>query len=531
MDVLGKILNKARTNNLIAGLGNNDDITHLLYADDAILFCEANEEAVKNLKHILNNFGKASGLKINLTKSYCTMIGDEDNHTTDLLMNTFGCKKQSLPWNYLGLPLCKGKPSRACWEELLKKFDKRLAKWKSGLLSAGGRLVMIKATLSALPLHFMAVFKIPTWVINKIDRIRRNFLWFGGNKGKGFVPVAWRKVTSSKEEGGLGIRDLEMLNDAMLCKQWWKLINGFAPVWGDLVFNNYYRRRKICSEAHGRIERCSFFWNSVLKMKGIFNSFAQWLPGDGNRILFWHCDWGSGILKHIFPSAFRAATNKEDTLKDATHELHDRSRAWNLSFNWEIIGDDTLKEIYEMSTKILPPMFSTEGPEGDKVTWKIQDNGQFNVNGLYICLNMRGIAHKQSKKIGTMKLIPPKVKFFLWLLSLNRLPTRDNLIARLMRVDEQCVLCGNPESAEHLFTGCIPAVLIWYNCFTTPIPLNLEEAWAIKREEFSWWVAFCWIIWNARNKLIFDKISPCLQQLVRDIKFLAEDWNTVLAFN
>lgn len=51
--------------------------------------------------------------------------------------------------------------------------------WKVRYLSLGGRLTLVNSVLSAIPTYWLSLFKIPCWVIKKINRIRRDFLWSG----------------------------------------------------------------------------------------------------------------------------------------------------------------------------------------------------------------------------------------------------------------------------------------------------------------------------------------------------------------
>ena len=48
-------------------------------------------------------------------------------------------------------------------------------------LSKGGRLMLLKSTLSSLPTYFLSLFTIPTHVANKIERLQRDFLLFSKN--------------------------------------------------------------------------------------------------------------------------------------------------------------------------------------------------------------------------------------------------------------------------------------------------------------------------------------------------------------
>ena len=78
-------------------------ISHLLYADETIIFCEAKEEQLLHLSWILLWFKASSGLKINLNKN--ELIPVEAVENMDALAAKLGCRTGHLPTTYLGLPL------------------------------------------------------------------------------------------------------------------------------------------------------------------------------------------------------------------------------------------------------------------------------------------------------------------------------------------------------------------------------------------------------------------------------------------
>jgi hypothetical protein len=104
----------------------------------------------------------------------------------------------------LGVPLHYKALSTEHWNELITKIENKLQVWQGKLLSLGGRLVLLNSVLSAMPLYWLSLFKLPTLVRRKIDRIRRKFLWFGGNTvRKKMTLVAWSTVCKSKDQEGL----------------------------------------------------------------------------------------------------------------------------------------------------------------------------------------------------------------------------------------------------------------------------------------------------------------------------------------
>jgi hypothetical protein len=82
----------------------------LQYADDTLLIMPADPIQIIRLKLLLDNFTKATGLKINYHKSSMVPINISDEKCTELTV-LFGCKKQSMPFTYLGLPMGTTKPS------------------------------------------------------------------------------------------------------------------------------------------------------------------------------------------------------------------------------------------------------------------------------------------------------------------------------------------------------------------------------------------------------------------------------------
>ena len=77
---------------------------------------------------------------------------------------------------YFGMPLGASHKSPTIWNPILEKIKRKLARWKKMYLSKGGRLTLLKITLSSLPTYFLSLFTISTHVANKIERLQRDFL-------------------------------------------------------------------------------------------------------------------------------------------------------------------------------------------------------------------------------------------------------------------------------------------------------------------------------------------------------------------
>ena len=146
------------------------------------------------------------------------------------------CRLAELPMTYSGIPLSDKRLPKSAYLDLLHKFSKRLEGWASRFLSIAGRLTLLNSILSSLPVHFMSVLKLPEWVILKIDKIRRNFLWHGvTDQKKGFNLVDWEVVCTPKHLGGLGVLGLRAFNKAMLLKSFRWSFKPEQKLWKPLI--------------------------------------------------------------------------------------------------------------------------------------------------------------------------------------------------------------------------------------------------------------------------------------------------------
>lgn len=163
------------------------------------------------LKSILNSFSESSSLRVNYIKSHMVPIYISENKF-NLLANTFGCAKGSLPFTYLGLPLGITKPKIEDYLPLVSKCERRLSATLV-FLSQAGRLEITNIVLIALPTSHLSALALPKGVLKQIVKFRKHCLWRGANINSKKAPkAAWEMVCAPKEEGGLGVIDLKKHN-------------------------------------------------------------------------------------------------------------------------------------------------------------------------------------------------------------------------------------------------------------------------------------------------------------------------------
>ena len=188
------------------------------------------------------------------------------------LAQAFKCKVASFPIKYLGLPLHDRKLQVKDWRFLIDKVEKKLQNWKGQLLSIGGRITLINAVLSAMPLYAFSLYRVPSTVIKDIDKIRCRFLWQGTTKSrKKYALVNWSIVCKPKDNGGLGILNLRDMNTALLLKWWWRFKDPtYHSNWKTLIQCIYYTN-----------DNTSFspFWADIIRLDNIGLISVQYQPG------------------------------------------------------------------------------------------------------------------------------------------------------------------------------------------------------------------------------------------------------------
>eukprot|EP00253_Pinus_taeda_P015682 PITA_15682 len=102
-----------------------------------------------------------------------------------------------------------------------------------------GRTVLTKAILQAIPIFMFATILAPQGIKQQIRNIPRNFIWGRGEKENKWSLVAWDKLCTPKSHGGLGMEDLETLNQASGAKLWWRWIKDSRARWVKLWTQKY----------------------------------------------------------------------------------------------------------------------------------------------------------------------------------------------------------------------------------------------------------------------------------------------------
>ncbi|KAL5564541.1 hypothetical protein UlMin_027705 [Ulmus minor] len=132
-------------------------ISHLFFADDSLIFCRAKVEECANLKSCLDSYSKASSQSINFDKSALSFSPNTDTITKEGICHLFGVLQVVSHDLYLGLPTFSMRNKRLQFGYLRDRVVKKLQGWKEKFYSQGGKEVLLKSVIQAIPTYTMLV--------------------------------------------------------------------------------------------------------------------------------------------------------------------------------------------------------------------------------------------------------------------------------------------------------------------------------------------------------------------------------------
>lgn len=219
-------------------------ISHLLFADDTLLFFKADEQQAREVKAIIAVYESATGQLINPTKCSIMFGKSCPQNQQESVRDSLQVQLSTFEEKYLGLPTPEGRMSKGKCQNLQARLTKRIIAW-GDTLSLAGKETMIKAVAQAIPTYMMGVFKLPMSVCDDLNRMVRNF-WWGSKEGKRKTHwMAWPKIQRQKQCGGLGFWDFRVFNQALLTRQAWRLLTKPDSLCAQVLKARYYPEGRL----------------------------------------------------------------------------------------------------------------------------------------------------------------------------------------------------------------------------------------------------------------------------------------------
>ncbi|KAJ6854078.1 uncharacterized protein M6B38_100930 [Iris pallida] len=487
-------------------------ISHLIYADDLLVFIEPSERSINSLNEVLEEFVHVSGLRINREKSH--IYFNKDCPEMDKWSQMMQIERCQLPVRYLGLPLTINYARYTDCQGLLLQVQSKLEGWQSQLLSFGGRIELIRSVIYAIANYWMQAIYVPDKVIQKIEKLCANFLWRGG-----LHTIGWEELARPVEEGGVGIRALHTLREVALYKMAWQLIEGDS-LWAQWTINRYQKKSNFWVQDIDN--NYSVTYKNILRMRPILKNWLERVIVDGNTTNLWFDPWLShaNMVDRVGWHVFELI-RRDEPLSTLIQNHHWRAanRPIGLMFRTEI------EDIH----------IHMDGTT-DRLEWAGIIDGKFLSRDVYEMTRRRGPVVEWAEVVWTSG-VAVKMKLCIYKAIRNRLLTREQLARIGVEVANMgCVLCGGGgiETRDHLFFVCAYSNQVWQHCrrksgFTggqnSELTVIMEELMQIKDRRKDIFnsarirlLSAVWHVWRERNRRIFEGIGISISGVINNLE-------------
>jgi hypothetical protein len=266
-------------------LGPNCPSIHsLLFADDLLVCGQATEQEASRMKQILQDFCNQSGQTPNWGKSGIIFSRHVSVSTKAAIKHIFPVPDIDNNFVHLGHPLIiPGKNRIAAYNFVFDKFKSKLSTYKADQLSHAARLELIKSIFSSIPVYYMSNILFTKNFIAKLTAIKRNFWWTGireERNSRSLYLKAWKDICSPKNEGGLGIRNLQALNQGLILMAAWRIADQPNNFLHAVLKSKYFPDATIW-RPKPNIPK-SAFWTSIIKVMPILKMHSFYQISQGN---------------------------------------------------------------------------------------------------------------------------------------------------------------------------------------------------------------------------------------------------------
>ncbi|KAK5772714.1 hypothetical protein PVK06_049008 [Gossypium arboreum] len=114
-------------------------ISHLMFADDCILFGEVSDRGIQVIRDILREYESCSGQCVNFEKSSAFFSSNVTDRDKNLVVEALNVRCSTEAERYLGLPNMVGRRKKEAFQVLKDRLKRKIDSWSTRYLSQGGK--------------------------------------------------------------------------------------------------------------------------------------------------------------------------------------------------------------------------------------------------------------------------------------------------------------------------------------------------------------------------------------------------------
>jgi hypothetical protein len=347
---------------------SSPSISHLLFANDVMIFSKANREEAAVILRSLNIYAQWSGQRINFSKSAIFYSKNCKPSIKSAINDILRLPPIPAHARYLGIPLFLAGKKRDSFIDLKERILAKVIGWKARLLSQAARTTLIKSVANAIPTYLMSLFFLPKSLCLEINSILRKFWWgFPQDKKHNLSFLSWEKICQPKALGGLGICSMEFINSSLLARLSWKMLSNEPLLWVEALKGKYLKHSISFLDAPSN-PSSSWIWKGLIKNRKVVAKGACWSISDGSNINIWDSPW--------IPSMPSFKPRPNVNLVDypnfsVANLLLLGSRLWNVDLLGDLFDPPTVKNILSIH---IP-----RSSGNDKWSWAPSPTGLFSI--------------------------------------------------------------------------------------------------------------------------------------------------------
>lgn len=304
----------------------------------------------------------------------------------------------------------------------------------------------------------MSCYRLPKATAKKLTSAVAQFWWSPGGNTRGMHWTSWDKVYNSKDDGGLGFKDITDFNTAMLGKQLWRLIEKPNTLFSRGFKGRYYKNVSPLDPI--RSYSPSYDWRSIISARSLVSKWLIQRVWTWSSISVWNDPW----LPNTRP---RPANKNQHNLYpyltvDSLIDPH--LQRWNSQALQALVDPQDVKLIESI------PLSRTR--MADQERWHFTNNRKYTVKYGYQVESIYPDKEKPPLVFGpTVDILKaycwkirclPKIKNFLWQLVTGCIAVKKNLHMRGIPRYICCARCGvEEESINHVFFECPHVLRVW----------------------------------------------------------------------
>jgi len=503
-------------------------IHSLLFADDLIICGNANFQEAQTIHSALYDFCDQSGQTPNLNKSSILFSKNVPNQVRNQIKYIFPVPDLNPNTIHLGHPLIfNHKDRNKAYAFIKNKFHAKFTTVKANKLNHAGRLTYIQSVLSAIPVYYMSTILFSKAFIAELTTIIKRFWWAGIQEKNATNPIhfrSWEDICQSRQNGGLGIRDLHLVNKSLATNK--------NPFLQQIIKAKYYPTSSFWN-ATNNVPK-SAFWSSILQVKQELSESVQLQLHQGNSSI-WSAPW-CDIWKSIHDHLLIPVTTLP--LPSTVNQLwYPGTRNWNLPLLSTTFDNQAIRHIINTPT--------VDSTDSDLLRWTPAKDGLGTVKAIYKHLSnnntvnipatgTRSITPQANTilcRVWKCKSIPPIIKTFTWRLIRRALATADRATRFSSPGNNTCDRCNMIENDYHMFFQCTLPRQVWLTANpsinTANLPHEIDGVQSTltlivndttPEALLSKILYTLWFVWKARNDYHFnrkDRIAPQVHQAIQ----------------